>query len=162
MYKNGMSKYDEIKDMSNGDFKRLTGVRKATFRIMVDTVIKHENERKKISGRPLTLSYEDQVLMTLEYNREYRTYFHIAADYGMSESNSYKLIKKTEDILSVSDDFSLPDKKKLAKSNTEIEAVLIDATESPIERPEKRQKYYYSGKKKAYSEDSACCECKDS
>ena len=148
MYKNGMSKYDEIKDMSNGDFKRLTGVRKATFRKMVEAVVKHENERKKISGRPLTLSYEDQVLMTLEYNREYRTYLHLGADYGTSESNCYKLIKKTEDILSVSEDFRLPDRKKLAKSNTEIVTVLIDTTESPTEHPEKRQKYYYSGKKK--------------
>ncbi len=143
-----MSKYDEIKDMSNGDFKRLTGVRKATFRKMVEAVVKHENERKKISGRPLILSYEDQVLMTLEYNREYRTYFHISADYGMSESNCYKLIKKTEDILVRSEDFRLPDRKKLAKSDTEIEAVLIDATEMPIERPQKRQKFYYSGKKR--------------
>ncbi len=96
-----MSRYEEIKDMSNGDFKRLTGVRKATFRKMVEAVIKHEKERKKISGRPLKLSYEDQLLMTLGYNREYRTYFHISADYGMSEADCYKLVKKTEDILVV-------------------------------------------------------------
>ena len=105
-------------------------------------------KEKKISGRPLKLSYEDQVLMTLEYNREYRTYFHLGADYGMSESNCHKLIKKTEDILVISDDFRLPDRKKMAKNDTEIEAVPADATESPIQRPEKRQKFYCSGKKK--------------
>jgi hypothetical protein len=100
-----MGKYEEIKNRSDGDFMRLTGVRKAAFRKMVEAVINHEKERKKKSGRPLKLSYEDQVLMTLEYRREYRTYFHIAADYGMSEANCYKLIKKTEDILIRAEDF---------------------------------------------------------
>ena len=97
--------------------------------------------------------------MTLEYNREYRTYFHLGTDYGMSELNCYKLVKKTEDILAISEDFRLPDRKKLAESNTEIRTVLIDVTESPIERTEKRQKYYYSGKKKTYSEDSVGYKC---
>jgi hypothetical protein len=136
-----MSKYEEIKNRSDGDFKRLTGVRKATFLKMVEAVIRHEKERKKISGRPLKLSYEDQVLMTLEYNREYRTYYHISADYGMSEANCYKLIKKTEDILVISEDFRLPDRKELAKSDTEIGVILIDATETPIERPKKNRNF---------------------
>lgn len=136
-----MSKYEEIKDRSGKDFKRLTGVRKATFLKMVETVITHENERKKISGRPLKLSYEDQVLMTLEYNREYRTYFHIGTDYGMSEANCYKLIKKTEDILIISEDFRLPDRKKLAESDTEIRGILVDVTETPIERPKKNRNF---------------------
>ena len=143
-----MGKYEEIKDRSDEHFKRLAGVRKTTFRKMAEAAATHENERKKISGRPLKLSYGDQVLMTLEYNREYRTYFHLGADCGMSGSNCHKLIKKTEDILVISDDFRLPDRKKMAKNDTEIEAVPADATESPIQRPEKRQKFYCSGKKK--------------
>ena len=143
-----MSKYEEIKDRSDGHFKRLTCVRKTTFRKMVESVLTHENERKKISGRPLKLSYEDQVLMTLEYNREYRTYFHPGADYGMSDPNCSKLVKKTEDILVISESFRLPERKKMAKNDTEIESVPADATESTIQRPEKRQKFYYSGKKK--------------
>lgn len=86
--------------------------------------------------------------MTPEYNREYRTYFHLGADCGMSESNCSKLVKKTEDILVISENFRLPEKKKPAKNSTEIESVPADATESPIQRPEKRQKFYCSGKKK--------------
>ena len=42
---------------------------------------------------------EDRVLMTLEYMREYRTYFHIGASYGISESSAYRNIKWIEDIL---------------------------------------------------------------
>ena len=70
----------------------------------------------------LLLSIEDLLLATLEYLREYRTYAHIAASYGIAESNIYRGIKWVEDTL---------------KSDMEYEVVLIDATESPIERPKK-------------------------
>ena len=108
-----MSKYEKIKDKKDKDFKRLTGVRKATFSKIVKVLKAHEKKRKRISGRPLKLSYEDQVVMTLEYLREYRTYYHIATDYGISESNCYKLIKRTEEILVKSEYFRLPDRKEL-------------------------------------------------
>ncbi|KJV74373.1 IS5 family transposase ISOt6 [Orientia tsutsugamushi] len=36
-------------------------------------------------------------------------------------------------------------------SDMNYEVVLIDATESPIERPQKKQKFYYSGKKKRHT-----------
>ena len=136
-----MDKYKNIKDRSDGDFKRLTGVRKMTFQKMVELVVIHEKERKRRPGRPLKLSYENQVLMMLEYFREYRTYYHIAADYGISEADCYKLIRKTEDIVMKSGCFRLPDRKELAKSDSEIRVILIDATETPIERPKKNRNF---------------------
>jgi hypothetical protein len=143
-----MNKYENIKDRNDGDFKRLTGVRKVTFQKMVELVVIHEKERKKLPGRPMKLSYENQILMMLEYLREYRTYYHIAADYGISEANCYKLIKKTEDILIKSGCFRLPDRKKLAKSDTDIEVILIDATETPIERPKKNRNFITQAKRR--------------
>jgi hypothetical protein len=96
--------------------------------------------------------------MTLEYLREYRTYFHLGQSYGISESACNRNCRWIEDALIKSKKFSLPGKKALLKSNAEFEVILIDATESPIERPKKRirlkkrirnrnnrQKKYYSG-----------------
>ncbi|WP_217652003.1 helix-turn-helix domain-containing protein, partial [Hydrococcus rivularis] len=40
-------------------------------------VLEAEKVLQKKTGRPSKLSAEDQILMTLEYWREYRTYFHI-------------------------------------------------------------------------------------
>jgi len=117
-----MSRYEEIKDKDDGQFRRLTGVGKAVFQKMAAAVAGHEKKRKKISGRPLKLSYADQVLMTLEYNREHRTYFHLGADYGISESNCYKLVKKTEEILVVRENFRLPERKNPAKSESDTDA----------------------------------------
>ncbi|WP_408605900.1 helix-turn-helix domain-containing protein [Mastigocladopsis repens] len=37
--------------------------------------------------------------MTLEYWREYRTYFHIGQSWGVNESTAYRIIRKIEDIL---------------------------------------------------------------
>ena len=45
-------------------------------------------------GKPNKLVIEDRLLMTLEYLREYRTYFHISRSYGISESACYRNRRK--------------------------------------------------------------------
>lgn len=104
--------------------------------------ILQEESLKKMSrgGRDSKLGIENMLLMTLEYLREYRTYFHIGQAYGISESNSYKIIKWVEDTLIKSRVFSLPGRKALLKSDVDYEVVLIDASESPIQRPKKNRK----------------------
>lgn len=77
--------------------------------------------------------------MALEYLREYRTYFHISRSYGISESACYRNIRWVEDTLIKSRQFSLPGKKALLKSNVEYEVMLVDASESPIQRPKKNK-----------------------
>lgn len=77
--------------------------------------------------------------MTLEYLREYRTYFHIANSYGISESACYRNIKWIEDTVVKHPDFALPGKKALIKNDMQYEVVLIDVAESPIERPKKNK-----------------------
>jgi len=108
-----------------------------TFETMVVLIREAEKKKKAQGGRPNKLSVENRILMTLEYLREYRTYAHIGASYGLSESNAYENIKWIEDVLIQSKEFRLPGKKALLKSDHEFEVILIDATESPIERPKK-------------------------
>ncbi len=97
-----------------------------------------ENQRKKLLGRPLKLSYEDQVLMALEYLREYRTYFSLGQIYELSEANCYKICRKVEDILIKSKEFKLPNRKDVYE-DPNIEAIVVDAVESSIERPQKNK-----------------------
>ena len=133
-----MQKYEAVSKLSSIEFKRLTGVQKTTFVEMVAIVKETENKRTSRRGKPPHLSIEDRLLMTLEYLREYRTYFHLGQSYGLSESACYRNCRWVEDILIKSKMFSLPGKKVLLKSDTEFEVILIDATESPIERPKKK------------------------
>jgi len=126
-------KYEEIKDRTDKDFKRLTGVEHQTFKQMVAVL---ESELPNF-GRPPKLSRADQLLLTLMYWREYRTQFHIAQAYGISESAVCRTIQKVEDGLISSGQFRLPGKKALQPSDTIIEIVVVDATEQPMERPKK-------------------------
>ena len=102
-------RYEEIKDRNDKDFKRLTGVEHQTFQQMV-TVLESELAN---FGRPPKLSREDQLLLTLMYWREYRTQFHIAQAYGISESAVCRTIQKVDDAMIHSGQFQLPGKKSL-------------------------------------------------
>lgn len=126
-------RYENIKGLKDADFKRLTGVTRRTFAKMLEVV----QDGWREFGRPPTLSRADQLLMTLMYWREYRTQFHIGVTYGVSEATVCRTIQKVENVLIKSKQFHLPGKKVLQASDLEIEVVLVDATEQPIERPQK-------------------------
>ncbi len=126
-------RYEDIKDWKEQDFKRLTGVKYKTFEKMLVVL----DQELSSFGRPPKLNRADQLLMTLMYWREYRTQFHIAGSYGISEATVCRTINKVEDALVHSGKFHLPSKKVLQPSDTIIEVVLVDASEQPIERPKK-------------------------
>ncbi len=140
-------KYDQIKAFSDEEFRRLTGVKRSTFKKMVEILTNADQKKKARGGRKSKLSIENRLLMALEYIREYRTYFHVTASYGLSESVAYKTVRWVEDTLIKDPLFALPGRKALLKSDMEYEVVLIDASESPIERPKKKD-----SKKKASKE----------
>jgi len=147
-----MNKYEELKQFSSTQFRRLTGVKKETFKLMVNILTEEEeknrNNRRRKAGKRSSLSIENRLLMALEYLREYRTYFHLGASYGLSESACYRACKWIEDTLIKSRKFSLPGRKALLKSDNDYEVILIDATESPIERPKKSKNTFIQGKRK--------------
>ena len=126
-------RYETIKHLKETDFKRLTGVQRTTFEMMQAVVEKGLRD----FGRPSKLSRADQLLMTLMYWREYRTEFHIAQSYGISEATVCRTIQKVENILVRSGKFRLPGKKALQASGTVFEVVLVDVSEQPVERPKK-------------------------
>jgi hypothetical protein len=130
-------KYEIIKSYSDEKFRRITGVKRATFEKMLELLRPKLREKLSKGGRKPTLSLEEMLLASLEYWREYRTYAHIAASYGIHESNMHRLIKWVEDALIKDGTFSLPGKKALLKSNVEYEVVQIDVTETPVERPKR-------------------------
>ena len=141
-------KYEIIKDYKEKQFRRITGVKRATFEKMAEILKKGYAEKHRRRGRKPKLSIENQLLATLEYLREYRTYAHIAANYGIAESNIYRSIRWVEETLIKDGTFSLPGRKELIKSDTEYEIILVDATETPIERPQKNKENTIQERKK--------------
>jgi transposase len=132
-------KYDQIQELQEEKFRRLTGVKRSTFDKMAEILKLADQQKKARGGRKNKLNIENQLLMALEYLREYRTYFHIGQSYGISESSAYKAITWIEDTLIKHPDFALPGRKALLKADNEYEVICIDVAESPIERPKKNK-----------------------
>ena len=131
------SRYEYIEHLSSEKFRRLTGVKKETFRVMVEILQKAESLRRSKGGPKRKLCVEDMLLLALEYLREYRTYFHVGSNYGVSESQAQRIHRWVEEELIKDKRFHLPGRKQLLKSDCEFEVIIVDASESPIERPKK-------------------------
>jgi hypothetical protein len=93
--------YKQIKDLKPEDFKRLCGVHRHTFDSMLEVLLQHEKLKKK-KGRPAKHSIEDQLLIALQYWREYRTYFHIGVSWGLDESVVCRIVHRVESLLAES------------------------------------------------------------
>lgn len=132
-----MQKTRPFSRLDDEQFRRLTGVLPATFKTMLKILDAAHKIKKAKGGAPNKLSVRKMLLMTLEYLREYRTYFHVGTNYGVCESTAYETVRWVENTLVKDGTFSLPGRKELLKNDSEIGIVLVDATETPVQRPKK-------------------------
>ena len=137
---------EQIKDLGGGEFRRFTGIKPETFEKMLKILSNADRKKKAKGGRRNKLNLKDQLLVTLEYIREYRTYFHIGKSYDISESTVYKTVRWVEETLIKHPAFALPGRKELINNN--YDTILIDATETPIERPKKSKRSSIPAKKR--------------
>lgn len=131
-------------------FKRRFGIHRATLKQMIK-VLKSEWRATPRPGAKPKLELEERVLVALEYWREYRTYFHIGSSWGISEATVCRIVHWVEDHLMRSGRFRLPGKKRLVQGFGRPTVIILDVTETPIERPQQRQRQFYSGKKKRHT-----------
>lgn len=128
--------YEALIKLPPGQFRRACGVKHQTFSAMAGVLRPHLDRSGKRGGQN-TLSVENQLLVTLQYWREYRTQFHIGLDFGVSEATVCRIIAKVEKLLVRSGQFRLPGKRRLLDPDADLEAVIVDVTEVSIERPKK-------------------------
>lgn len=126
-------RYIEVSEYSEPQFLRLTGVRRAVFELMIEVV----QAAQRDFGRPRKLSVEDQVLLTLCYWREYRSQFHVASSFGVSEATACRTIKAVENVLIQDKRFHVPGKKVLHDGSLDLTVIVVDASEQRVERPQK-------------------------
>lgn len=132
-------------------FHRLFGITPQEFEMILKTVepLWHENviSGYKRPGRDYKLDLSDMILMLLLYYRSYVTQVFVGYMFGVDDSRVCRIMQRLEPILASV--MAIQKCKTLSKE--EVENLLIDATEQNIERPKKRQKPYYSGKKKRHT-----------
>lgn len=135
---------------SASSFKRATGIHKPVFLELVQIITEYKALHRKAPhrGRKAVLSVEDQLLMLLMYLREYRTLYHIGLTYGLSESTVCETIRSIEDIIIKDNRYHLPGKKSLLDTGSPIEVILVDVSESPVERPKKNKGNTIQAKRK--------------
>lgn len=101
-------------------------------------------------GRHYDLPLADRLLMLLMYYRLYVTHATLSFLFDVDDSTVSRRIRQLEPLLAQF--FRIPE-RKIEVSTAEIEQLLIDATEQPIQRPSKKaeRKRHYSGKKKRHT-----------
>jgi hypothetical protein len=143
-------KYTKIKK-SPIIFNRLFGISISQFEEIFLKIEpqwqKHVINTYKRPGRDYKLELADMLLVLLLYYRSYITQVFVGYLFGIDDSRVCRIIQKLEPILAR--EMALVKTKHL--SQEEVETLIIDATEQPIERPSKNQKRYYSGKKKRHT-----------
>ena len=132
------NKYEKSLTLSAAIFKRLIGVNRQTFDAMVSVLRSAYEKKHKKGGRPPKLSIENQLMLALEYWRQYITFAELAFNYGVAESTAHDITVWVEDALIKCGKFNLPGKKALIEDNA-LQIVLLDVMENTIERPQKNK-----------------------
>ena len=127
---------ERLRKLNRQRFNRHTGISPEPFAEM-ELVLDQRERSKKKSGRPPALNTAQQLLLTLEFWREYRTFAHLGHDWNIHETTVQRTVERVEAALIASGQFSLPGKKSLKDAENVFQIIAVDAAETPCERPQK-------------------------
>jgi len=91
-------------------------------------------------------------MLALEYWRQYITFAELGFNYEVAESTTHDITVWVEDTLIKCGRFNLPGKKALLE-DSDLQIVLLDVMESPIERPKKTKSQLFREKEKAHNKN---------
>ena len=127
---------------------------------MRDVLIAAYEQRRHRGGRRTKLTPGDQLLLTLQYWREYRTMAHLAYDFGLGKTTICDTITLVENVLIQDERFHLPGKKALISKENAARTLVVDVTESLIERPKKTKRVVFRQEKKVHNKNADHRRCR--
>ena len=147
-----MAKFNSARLVRVRQFRSLTGVPAETFHEMVERLRPHWRERvvepKNRSGRPWGVGgLADHLLVLLILYRCAITQDFLGCLYRTDKSTVSRSLRRIEGLVAR----VLGVKRRIHVSREEAEALIIDCTEQPIQRPSRKQRCWYSGKKKRHT-----------
>jgi len=153
-------------------FRNLTGITVALFDQLLDDLrpafaadrrrrLDRPGRRRAFGGGDdFDLEPGDQFLLTIFWLRHYPTQEVLGYLFGVSDSTAKRAIDRCLPLLEAAgrDTMRLPDPGRgrrkdlpaLLKDTPDV-AVVIDTFEQPVQRPQRRQRRFYSGKKKRHT-----------
>ena len=153
-------------------FRAMTGLTVAAFdQLLPELRAAFADARRRRLGRPgrlravgggdaFDLSVEDQFLLTVVWLRHYPTQECLGYLFGVSDSTALRAVRRCLPLLEQAgkDTMRLPDPGRGHRrdlpallKDTPALAVIVDSFEQRTQRPRRRQRAYYSGKKKAHT-----------
>jgi len=132
-----MDNINRIAKLPENKYQVLFGIHKSTFDAMLAILENAYKEMRRKGGRKRKLSVLDMLVIMLGYYHDYRTMENIAFDYGVHKQRICEAVAWVEDILLKDGTFSLPSKRELLSLDSDIEIIIVDATEQETERPKK-------------------------
>ena len=141
-------------------FRQLTGITPAAFdQLLAELEPRYRQadakrkkkpgrKRKPGAGRKFALPLSDRLLMLLMYYRTYTTHAFLGFLFGIDDSSVCRNINPLQPLLAGI--FRIPERRVELESD-EIRELFFDATERAVPRPSRRQKRYYSGKKRRHT-----------
>jgi hypothetical protein len=133
-------------------FLKITGLTVQEFGKVIINLeniwIEKVEKLKKQAGRNSHIrTLEDKVLCLCMYYRTYITHTFLGWLFNLDNSNISRLFQKLEPLLAK----KLCIKKDRTMTKEEVLKIIADVMEQPINRPKKKQKKSYSGKKKRHT-----------
>src|SRR3954451_1755750 len=153
-------------------FRAMTGLTVAAFdRLLPELLAAFDADRRRRLDRPgrrravgggdaFDLPVADQFLLTVVWLRHYPTQECLGYLFGVSDSTALRAVERCLPLLEQSgrDTMRLPDPGRGRRrglpallKETPALAVIVDTFEQRTQRPRRRQRAYYSGKKKAHT-----------
>lgn len=153
-------------------FRSMTGLTVEAFdRMLPELLQAFDADRRRRLGRPdrrraigggdtFDLPVADQLLLTVVWLRHYPTQECLGYLFGVSDSSALRAVRRCLPVLERAgkDSMRLPDPGRgrrrdlpaLLRQTPEL-AVIVDTFEQRTRRPKRRQRAWYSGKKKAHT-----------
>ena len=147
-----MNQFEKATAQSDEQFLRAVGVSKGTFDVIFNLVASHiqslrDEQPMKKRGQKSQLPLVERLLLTFTYLRHYSTFAMLGDEFGISKSYANKIYHEMLNVLVK----VLPMKSREHLLDGDLETIVIDVTEQPIERPTIRQCPYYSGQQKLHT-----------
>ena len=147
-----MAKFNSSTLIRKRQFQRLTGVEAPQFLEMAARVRARWQKRvvatKDRAGRPWGIGgLEDHLFVLLILYRCAITQDFLGLLYGVDKAAISRSLRRIAPIVAQ----VLGVKRTIRVTREEAEALIVDATEQPIQRPSRKQRCWYSGKKKRHT-----------
>jgi hypothetical protein len=135
--------------LSAGEFDKLVAdLEPVWLARKANRAARRRRHRKPGAGRKAKLVFTDRLLLTLLYYRAYVTQEFVGFLFGVDKGTVSREVQELG--LCMAGVFRIPE-KKVRIAPDDLEAVFVDATEQPVNRPQRKQRRSYSGKKKRHT-----------